>query len=348
MQIPQKIKVLLEGQLPFVAYRKPDASTITLLWQNSPELHLLKDSDHSGFLFAPFKKAAPYLLIPDGHIEEDFEDLRPISTGSAQTVAFTPMERENHLKLVERAVAHIKAGEFKKVVVSHAFDVPVDKEPHELFQILLQRYPKTFCYLWYHPNIGLWMGATPETLLHLEGDRLTTMSLAGTLPFEAGKGPEWGTKEVEEQALVTQYIQQNLTAHVAAVEVGAVASVRAGNLWHLRSILSGKNISDMATIAQALHPTPAVCGLPKEASKAFILDQEHYDREFYTGYLGEHNLKGKENGHLFVNLRCMQMFPNRAKIYVGGGITKDSVPEKEWNEILIKSNTMLQVINSTL
>ena len=105
-----------------------------------------------------------------------------------------------------------------------------------------------------------------------------------------------------------------------------------------------------------LHPTPAVCGLPKIEAMQFILDNESFNREFYTGFLGELNKEvkvqprtGKLNienraftynkraSHLFVNLRCMQIKDNELKIYVGGGITKDSVSNKEWEETLTKS-----------
>ena len=87
-----------------------------------------------------------------------------------------------------------------------------------------------------------------------------------------------------------------------------------------------------------LHPTPAVCGLPKEEAKQFILDNELYNRDFYTGFLGELNLKGQTN--LYVNLRCMQLKDNRISIYVGGGITADSNAENEWEETVIKAKVM--------
>lgn len=112
-----------------------------------------------------------------------------------------------------------------------------------------------------------------------------------------------------------------------------------------------------------MHPTPAVCGLPKDISKAFILKNENYNREFYTGFLGELNIKERKSrnvnrhniendayasvknvSNLYVNLRCMQLVNNHAIVYIGGGITKDSIPEKEWEETVSKS----QVIKSIL
>ena len=84
--------------------------------------------------------------------------------------------------------------------------------------------------------------------------------------------------------------------------------------------------------------------MPKEISKEFILSNEGYDREFYTGFLGELNLTNTERTHLFVNLRCMKLTDNKATIYVGGGITKDSTAEREWDETQHKSKTMLNLL----
>ena len=74
----------------------------------------------------------------------------------------------------------------------------------------------------------------------------------------------------------------------------------------------------------------------------FILENEQYDREFYTGFLGELNIKRQSN--LYVNLRCMQVLGNEISVYVGGGITVDNIPEKEWKETEAKSEVMLKAL----
>ena len=86
---------------------------------------------------------------------------------------------------------------------------------------------------------------------------------------------------------------------------------------------SQHNIGD---IIKTLHPTPAVCGLPRNLAKDFILQNEDYHRSYYTGFLGELNFKNQQSS-LFVNLRCMEISGETASIYVGGGITKESIPE---------------------
>jgi isochorismate synthase len=97
-------------------------------------------------------------------------------------------------------------------------------------------------------------------------------------------------------------------------------------------------------VIRALHPTSAVCGMPLEAALTFLLNNEPYDRRYYTGYLGELNLGTDAQTHLYVNLRCMEIKDQMAHIYVGGGITKDSDPELEWQETVAKSETMLHVL----
>ena len=141
--------------------------------------------------------------------------------------------------------------------------------------------------------------------------------------------------------------------------------IQAGNLVHIQTIIKTNlkpETYDLKQLLGNLHPTPAVCGLPKEDAKQFILNNEAYNREFYTGFLGELNIKEKKtrnsNRHnvendayatiktisnLYVNLRCMQIKPKNALIYVGGGITIDSSPEAEWEETVHKSLVMKKV-----
>jgi isochorismate synthase len=98
-------------------------------------------------------------------------------------------------------------------------------------------------------------------------------------------------------------------------------------------------LKDLVT---ALHPTHAVCGLPKNTAQQFILENESYLRTNYSGFLGELNMHN--SSQLFVNLRCMQIINNCAEIFVGGGITNESVPEKEFEETVSKSQIMKNIL----
>ena len=152
---------------------------------------------------------------------------------------------------------------------------------------------------------------------------------------------------------------------MVSLKASGVVSVEAGQLWHLRTEIKGVfKPGKFGEVLRALHPTPAVCGTPLSNAKRFIVENENYDRSFYTGFLGELNFstelarnknrRNQENSayrsvvkksELFVNLRCMQICKTVISIYVGGGITSDSIPESEWNETVLKSNTMFRVLN---
>ena len=231
---------------------------------------------------------------------------------------------------------------------------------------MFNTYKNATVYCWYHPKIGLWLGATPELLFKIEGKKLTTISLAGTQPYVEAGEVVWTKKEIDEQQIVTDYIVSQIKAYTDTINIGEVETVRAGNLCHLKtritSIINSK--VNLKTIIQALHPTPAICGFPKEKAQAFILENENYNREFYTGFLGELNLKHiksrnfnkrnvensayktlKTQSNFYVNLRCMQLKHNEARIYVGGGVTKDSVAENEWEETVNKTKTIASILN---
>ncbi|MCK5278956.1 MAG: chorismate-binding protein, partial [Cyclobacteriaceae bacterium] len=97
-----------------------------------------------------------------------------------------------------------------------------------------------------------------------------------------------------------------------------------------------------SVMLELLHPTSAVCGMPKEPAKSFIIENEGFDREYFSGFLGPVNVQGETN--IFVNLRCMKLMKHHAKLFAGAGIISNSNPEKEWNETEIKMQTLLKVL----
>jgi isochorismate synthase len=227
------------------------------------------------------------------------------------------------------------------------------------FLALCQKYDHAFISLVSIPGVGTWIGATPETLLALTPTSLKTVALAGTRASPTDRTLEdviWGTKEIEEQALVSDYIRHFLQQLPLAnfSEVGP-RTVSAGNIIHLKTDFSiadtaatqlGQHgLSELANrILDSLHPTSAVCGMPKKEALSFILERERYNRAFYSGFLGPIHIEAQSR--LFVNLRCMQLTPERAILYVGAGITADSVPALEWQETVLKSKTLLSVLET--
>lgn len=331
----------MDRGLPFVLYRKPGAGELIGLFQRDAILHGCPDLSGRGFVMAPFDSARGMLLIQgDEVIRLALPSLEP---EPPREVTLPQGGREEHMRLVGRGLEAIQGGRLQKVVLSKKWEVDLPRPPIEIFQNLLRGYPLAFCYLLYHPQVGTWCGASPESLLQIRDRELHSMALAGTLPYRDGESPPWSEKERGEQGMVTEYVRDRLAPFLETLRVSPVESIRAGQLWHLRTRFHGilKADADRWALVRSVHPTPAVCGLPKEAAKDFILEHEGYDRSFYTGFLGELNLDRPGDLSLFVNLRCMALRGGRAEVYAGGGITKGSDPLREWTEIQNKSRTML-------
>jgi isochorismate synthase len=258
-----------------------------------------------------------------------------------------------HEALVGKGIEAIARGEMRKLVISRAkpLSYPAGFEIEKVFSRLCERYPTAFCYFFHLPNIGTWMGATPETLIALEGkNTFKTIALAGTQAYkgQAVKDALWSQKEIEEQAIVSRYIINCFKKiRLREFEEEGPKTVIAGHLMHLQTNfwvdMQAGEFPDLGTKMLALlHPTSAVCGMPKEASQTFLHTHEGYDRAFYSGFLGTSEIEG--NSHLFVNLRCMQLQAEGLTLYAGGGITIDSVPEKEWQETELKMQIMQKVV----
>jgi isochorismate synthase len=133
--------------------------------------------------------------------------------------------------------------------------------------------------------------------------------------------------------------------NVGAIERKGPETVRAGNVMHLQTKYAFKmsaGAGPMKDLIMQLHPTPAVCGLPKEKALRGILSTEKHNREYYAGFCGPLNHGGTTD--LFVNLRCMKIFPDKLALYTGGGLTADSDPEKEWEETEMTAATLLSMI----
>lgn len=334
-----------KSELPVVVYRKPNTNEVISIFQHDSTLHHINDFSEKGFVFAPYNKKAPAVLISADKVYSHEYQIREHKFDTPDFGAISGDGREYHIEIVNRGIKEIKNNKFKKVVLSRKIVVPNNSSPIQIFRKVLDSYPDAFCYFWYHPKIGLWIGATPELLFLKQNSTLVTMSLAGTKKSTTPDKPSWGTKEKEEQDMVTQHIVQELRTYVPDLSIGKVNSVRAGNLWHLRTKIWG-TVGDLElkSIIQALHPTPAICGFPVTEAEAFINRNENYDREFYTGFLGELNIDNDKTSHLFVNLRCMQIKEDSAFLYIGGGITANSNAQQEWIETVDKSETMLNMI----
>lgn len=347
-----KIKKHKEQDMPFVLYKKPKSDEIIALLQQNKTLHKVVDYKEKGFVFASFDKKQ-IVLIPENESEICTSKLeaKSVSLVDVVNLNFDTEAKKQFETLVENGVNAIKNEEFKKVVLSRSEIVSLsDFDFIETFQNLANLYPTTLAYCFFHPEVGFWMGATPEQLLKANGNVFETTALAGTQKATLATEVVWHQKEKDEQQYVTDFIVKRLEDVASSVEVTEPYSANAGSIWHIKTDISGalKTDSSLEEVIDLLHPTPAVCGYPKKKSRTFILENENYNRTFYTGFLGELNssfTSDSISSDLFVNLRSMQIRNSEAVLYMGCGITKESIPENEWEESVNKSMTMKRVLN---
>lgn len=349
----------VQHNLPFAFYRLPGTKAVKVVAQHNSKLlkvNLTRHAQNAGFLFAPFIQtptAHSVLIRPDIYCTA--ASLPRLNFAPAIAAKFNntvPKLKSTGRKQYEGLVKDIKqfiaGGKARKVIAARVLTMPRPERFNEvnLFTALCNTYSHAFVSLVFTPQYGLWVGASPEVLLTAGNNRFTTYSLAGTQAnTTANLKAGWGDKEKEEQAIVSRYISQSVAKVIKqpAVVKGPVTTT-AGNLLHLLTTFTYNNVpaERWPQMIKALHPTPAVAGLPQRTAIQFITQTEPNPRSFYSGFLGPVNLDGRIN--LFVNLRCMQVFKNKLAIYVGCGITADSEPAKEWNETGIKSQTLLNVI----
>ncbi len=256
--------------------------------------------------------------------------------------------------LVDMAIEDIKNGELDKVVLSRFKDVEVPQNfsVTSYFNKICTSYPNAFCSLTHINGEGLWIGASPELLISDNNQHFKTAALAGTRKIDDQPLSElaWTQKEIEEQAFVSRYIINCFKKiRLREFDEHGPKTIKAGNLAHLRTEFTVdynevqfEGLADQ--MLDLLHPTSAVCGMPLEPAKAFIVANENYDRSYYAGFLGPVNFN--ESTDLFVNLRCLNLSGNRARFYAGAGITEDSNPEREKMETELKMETLLSLLNT--
>lgn len=363
MNLLEKALFYFQNQLPFVVYAKPDDVVLQGIFQKNDALNVFENQ--IGFVFAGFYNTTN-VVFPLTDSEVFQEEITFKVEEKTFNVEHTSDEnaQKSFENLVKKAVSDIENGSFQKVVMSRKIEISQSVDVIKSYQKLLKTYPTAFRYLWFHPQVGLWMGATPEQLTKINNHTFETVSLAGTQVVS--ENVIWQEKEVEEHQLVTDYIKNCTENLVENIQISSSYTQKAGNVVHLKSDISGKLKSAISEndLINALHPTSAVCGMPLNIARNFILENEKYNRKYYSGFLGEFRMQEQTN--LFVNLRCCEFVNcnvnnngnnnnngNRnvnvkmqceINIYVGCGITKDSQAEKEFIETENKAKTILSVL----
>lgn len=343
----------------FALYRLPSEKEIHLVFQHSPEAvlfnNLIELNEQSGFVINPFRISAttPIALIKaditkvgeeaifqfiksltneETHISEVYEVKDSANIFEAYQLAFTKFSEA------------LKTDKCQKLVLSRTSQKTpsADFSAGISFKNACEKYPDDFIYLAHTPETGTWLGCSPELLVSGQGNKYQTVALAGTKD-ETNNG-EWDEKNRIEQQIVVDYMQQQLQLDNRNITQQGPFTAQAGNLRHLKTefTFEVENPNRIGNLLQLLHPSPAVCGFPKQEAFDFITHNEGYDRQYYSGFLGCLNLNNRTD--LYVNLRCMKIENTSLRLYAGGGLLSSSELKSEWNETEAKLQTILSII----
>lgn len=286
--------------------------------------------------------------------------------GGAPRAPSAPAARVEHLapaqwaEAVDAIVAAIRRGELEKVVTARRSVVHAshDLTPWSVARQLKERYPDTWCF---ELRLGRasFLAATPERLFVKRGRSIEADALAGSIPLgaeiDAGADAELdpaivlraSLKDHREHRPVVDHVLSRLRSSCARLEpVGEPRIRRLPNVLHLHSTIRGTLAEGVraADLAAALHPTPAVGGVPVDAARAWITAHEAHPRGWYTGGVGWIDADG--DAELTVPLRCGLVRGSTAWLWAGGGIVEGSEAEAEWRESACKLRPLLAALGA--
>jgi isochorismate synthase len=326
----------------FCLYSLPNSENLQLCSNDAAG-----NDDGLDFILAPFLEEQTSIQFFNPSIVEtdisQLEDHKHEITALLQFAKLNTNEvrKDQFVAGIEKAQSDFDGDGFIKVIAARnkLEKKPSNFNPLDFFNKLRLQQPSNFSYLFCSPVSGTWLGTTPELLLEQNQNKVRTMSLAGT---RNAQDQNWTSKELDEQQIVTNFIQTELKKLGAVdLRVDTKRNVQSAHIQHLCNDITatlGEEIPPISVL-KCLHPTPAVSGYGKSKAIQFINREENFDRAFYSGYIG---LMNKASANLFVNLRCMRVGRDSIELFAGAGITSDSNPIKEFEETETKLETLLQ------
>ncbi len=309
-------------------YRIPNQSIVA---KSGAFVRIENDERPKGFVVTSFLKDAVFVFREGESEVAGSEPIHPVI-----------LDHEDYLLTAEKMIGQLQL-QGGKAILSRVKKAIMECSQEDFFEALCAAYPQAFVYLISSQNFGCWIGATPETLLKRSENRAETMALAGTQ--KTSENRDWTEKEFEEHAFVADFIEERTRfLGVSSIDRAARETTVSGPVKHLLTRFSFQlpEVKEWEWV-QELHPTPAVSGWPRDMAVDLIRLLETHDRSLYTGVIGVID----EETDLYVNLRCAQIIDNEIFLYLGGGYTKDSVPEDEWQETENKAKTLLNVLKKT-
>lgn len=278
--------------------------------------------------------------------------LDPSPTGAYRVLS--PMPPTHFEEAVARAVQRIGTGELQKIVLAREVEVhaPVEHDPAAILGLLREAFGSCYVFAAGRAN-ATFIAASPELLVRREGQRASTVALAGSARRSAdpavddhlGEQLMRSEKDREENAIVARRIARMLRAHAVWVTAAPEPSiVRIANIHHLATPIRAQLASPIGAIELAglLHPTPAVGGEPAALAARLIPALEGLDRGWYAGPVGWTDASG--DGEFCVALRCALLRGRLARCYAGCGIVRDSDPSAELAESEVKLEALLPLL----
>lgn len=369
MNLPDKniiqwIHALTHSTYSFALYRLPWTDECIFILQTNGKAKKLDDisglNGKRGFVIAPFRLSdnCPLVIIQPDVLVTGWEEIQkvtfPLEGSTVSSTATCHLmdnqstgNLEEYQETFQQFIHPLKDGTFQKLVLSRTESQTLDEHfsPLKAFVNACNSYPRMMIYLCHTPATGTWIGSTPEILLSGHEKEWHTVALAGTMPMQGITIPDtWSEKNKEEQAMVADYIRNIIKKYGGKMEERGPYTARAGQLVHLKTDFHFqlKETRALGALLKELHPTPAVCGLPKAEAYTFIHRHEKHERKYYSGFIGWLDPDGQTD--LYVNLRCMEIHPGKAVLYAGGGILPSSETASEWDETNEKMKTMKNII----
>jgi salicylate biosynthesis isochorismate synthase/menaquinone-specific isochorismate synthase len=280
--------------------------------------------------------------------------LDPAPAGRCQVSGTMPPE--HYESAVARAVELISEGELEKIVLAREVEVRAT-QPHDplaIFGALREGFGSCFLFCVGRGDATL-VAASPELLVRREGQRVSTVALAGSIRRSAdpavddhlGEQLLRSAKDRAEQAIVVRRIEQALRPHsVWVTATPEPVLVRVANIQHLATPIRAQLAAPLEAISlvELLHPTPALGGEPSDRALPLIPALEGLDRGWYGGPVGW--VDGAGDGEFCVALRCALLRGPLARCYAGVGVVADSEPAAELAETEIKLSALLPLLAS--
>ncbi|MFM1897838.1 MAG: hypothetical protein RL577_78 [Bacteroidota bacterium] len=237
---------------------------------------------------------------------------------------------------VEWVKRGISQGNFEKLVLARCAETqePLNRTMQQLWTAMRARHEQAMGFAYYQPELGLWMGSTPEHLLQWENGEGRILAMAGTLKA----GEHWSSKEQLEQSVTGRFIEEILNRLHLDFQVDALQEAHYGDLRHLRcEYRFAIAQSRLPELLEALNPTPAVAGYPQAEALQALENSISFERGAYSGVLGAWK---DQSLQAWVQLRCARLSQKGTWLYAGAGVNKGSDARKEWEETQFKMESL--------